>query len=343
MGKEADAVMTTAPLEKNTAPVLAEFPDTRPAGPQQDMDEYLAEHDTDDAAYGDFDEPEEPDETPEDAESEEAEVEPADAETEAAEQPAPKAEDEQDDTYSADEYEKALAAIRRDGLDPDSLRWGRKRLIEHGLKRSKFYADQQETYRTQQEQLKELKERAASAKELSGNATPADEPLDLNGALEPFRAELGEASAAALQKVLQTWHGNASAANKALRAELEQTQNIVVASLYESARGRVRERFPDIAKPDVWTKAVPRVRALMESGSYESLDDAITDVSKGLDLKDAQAAARQEKDERADAAKAKGTPTGSKRRAKTPPSAKTDQELETDMLDQIEKAHGWED
>lgn len=327
-----------APLEKNAAPVLAEFPGEKPAGPNKDMDEFLSERDADDAAYGEVDD----DETPEEAESDDAEVEPADAETKAKDEPAPKDEDEGDDTHSAADYEKALEAVRRDGLDPDSLRWGRKRLIEHGLKRAKFYADQQETYRTQQEQLKELKERAESAKESSGNATPDDEPLDLNGALEPFRAELGEESAKALGDVLKGERVRANAREKLLNERLDRAESLATIGLYESARDRLKGRFPSLGEEAKWLEVAQKAEGFMSTGDYPSIDAAIRDASKVLDLKDADAAAREEKDEKADAAKANGTPTGKSRRKK-PASAKTPDELETDTLAELEKAHGWDD
>lgn len=306
------------------------------------MDAFLAEHDADDSRYGaDFadEEPPAPKQSTPKAkpESKTPKDEPAKAESdEGVDEP----EAEGEEAVDAGDYEKALTAIRRDGLDPDSLRWGRKRLVEHGLKRAKFYATQENTWRETQEKLKAAEERAVQKKE-SGPATPTDEPFDLNGALEPFQQELGEESAKALAKALEATHGRSNARIKELEARLDQAQRIALMSLYESARGRLAGRFPQLADPETWQQVAHKAEGFVSTGNWDSVDAAVLDAAKIQGLEDADVARKRELEAKTNAARNKGSPTGKSRRQS--PATKSADDLEFEMLAELEAKHGYTD
>lgn len=316
------------------------------AAADANMDAFLAKHDADDSRYGaDYgDEAEAPAPAPKQAstpkakpESKATKDEPAQAESDGGEDE-PEAEGEE--AVDAGDYEKALTAIRRDGLDPDSLRWGRKRLVDHGLKRAKFYATQENTWRETQEKLKALEERAKQVKE-SGPATPTDEPFDLNGALEPFQQELGEESAKALAKALQAMQGKANARTKELEERLDRSERNALMSLFEAARGRLSGRFPALADQAAWIPVAQKAAAFMETGNWDSIDAAVLDSAKVSGLEDSEATKKRDEAAKVNAARNKGTPTGKSRR--TSPASKSADELELEALAEIEAKHGYVD
>ena len=314
------------------------------AAAEADMDAFLAKNDADDSRYGaELDD--EPSTTTRlgtpkaKPESKAPKDEPAQAESEGA---GDEPEAEGEEGVNAADYEKALAAIRRDGLDPDSLRWGRKRLVEHGLKRAEAYAKQESNWRELQEKYKAAEERANQKKESAGNATPTtDEPFDLNGALEPFRNELGEESAKALANALQVMHGRSTARTRELEEKLDQANRNALMSLFEAARGRLSGRFPALADHETWQGVGRKAASFMETGNWDSIDAAVLDAAKVNGLEDHDAERKREAAEKANAARNRGVPTGKSRRSA--PATKSDEQIEFESFAELEKKHGYTD
>ena len=83
---------------------------------------------------------------------------------------------EQPEPINGDEMEKALSALRRDGLPADVIeKMTNQEVLELGLKRSKVQADTDNAYRELQE-LKKSGEDTAEVVEESAPAEPAERP-----------------------------------------------------------------------------------------------------------------------------------------------------------------------
>jgi hypothetical protein len=242
-----------------------------------------------------------PDEAPEEAAPEEPE---APAEPVAEEQPdGDTAEGSEVEESSPDrgvaegDLERALSALRRDGLSKDVLEHlSDDQILELGLKRAKVQSDTDDVYR----ELQELraKESARESTEESGASEHTVEPtsdqpsqLDFSAAVQPFSEEFGADAGTALAGVLES-------VTAPLVQQLQSLHQIVLPVVLERTRASLGERFPGVSDDDAWGKVSQKAVRFWKSGDYESEADAWDDAARAVlgRPEDRQAAERLEKE-----------------------------------------------
>ena len=200
---------------------------------------------------------------------------------------------EEPQAFDADELERALTALRRDGLTKDLIdKMGDQEIVRLGQKRAKVQSDADNAYR----ELTELKKQQETAEESppeSPESEPADQPgqVDLAKAVEPFADIFGEEAAQALTQV-QT------AAMQTVEPRLEQMQQSVSTAmsmiediLLTASRTDLAERFPLLSADDAYGRVRERMASLVKTWEYTDIASLMSDASR-IEFSDEAAAAQ---------------------------------------------------
>lgn len=275
----ADTGLVEAP-EATEAPTSASEDFTLNIGVDDGDDDLLAQLDADEEAIG---------MTPEEVDVEAAPVEESDAQpqepSEGTEE-AP-AEDEESvdlDSVAEGELEKALSALRRDGLNKEVLdKMTEEEILALGLKRVKVQADTDDAFR----RLKEMEAEKESATEddqpESEPSEPTDQPelLDLDSAVEPFTDLFGEDAGEAIKGIqAATIKSLEDSVIMPMRQNMEQMGATLGRMMAQETRGRIAEEYPDIKQDGVFKAVQKRAQNLAANGGYETLDAVLWDAAR---------------------------------------------------------------
>ena len=240
----------------------------------------------------------------------------------------------------ADEFEKALSALKRDGLTKDLIeKMDDQEVLKVGLKRAKVQADADNTYRELSELKKQMETDPESRME-SSDSEPADQPtpVDLNSAVEPFSEIFGEEAAQALTQVQQ-------AAMQTFEPRLEQMQQgvstamaMIEGMLLKTARADLAERFPLMSDDDGFGRVRGRMDSLVKTGEYTDISNLMNDAAR-IEFSDEGAAAQADFKLQKMRQKAAGqmTPT---EKVSQPGAAMTDEDRDDALLTALESGMG---
>ena len=262
-----------------------------------------------------------------------------DTESEAA--PAePEEESEKPTTTDHDELERALSALRRDGLTKDVIdKMDDQEILKIGQKRAKVQADADNVYRELSELKKQMETDPESQAE-SPESAPADQPaaVDLTQAVEPFSEIFGEEAAQALTQAQQ-------AAMQTFEPRLEQMQQGVTTAmamiegmLLKASRADLADRFPLMSDDDGFGRVRERMDSLVKTGEYTDIGNLMTDAAR-IEFSDEGEAARADFKLQKLRQKSAGQMTPTEKVSK-PGAAMTDEDRDDALLDAIESGVG---
>ena len=247
---------------------------------------------------------------------------------------------EEPEAIDRDELEKALSALKRDGLTKELIdKMDDQEILDVGLKRAKVQADADNTYRELSELKKQMETDPESQAE-SSESEPADQPaaVDLAQAVEPFSEIFGEEAAQALTQAQQ-------AAMQTFEPRLEQMQQGVTTAmamiegmLLKASRADLAERFPLMSDDEGFGRVRERMDSLVKTGEYTDIGNLMTDAAR-IEFSDEGEAARADFKLQKLRQKAAGQMTPTEKASK-PGAAMTDEERDDALLDAIESGVG---
>lgn len=179
-------------------------------------------------------------------------------------------------TEESPELEKAITALRRDGLPKGLIeKMSNEEILDYGDKRSKVQGDTDEAYR----QLSELKKSQETAPESSEKsealAEPVDQPspVNLQDAVKPFADLFGDDAAQALQQVT-------AAALQPYVQQINMQQNVLEGFLMKEAKAELAEQYPSLDTDDGYERVSERMKSLVKSGEYSDIKELMSDASR---------------------------------------------------------------
>ena len=319
MSEEKEEVLT--PEAEVTEALTAAAPDEPNLF---DEDSWLTEND-----------PIEPDEVAQEAITPEAQA----KEPKPSEEPekAPEKSDE-----DREEYEGALNSLRLDGFDTADLEeLSEAKILQLGKKASKRQSKYSKALQDRADELKVLKEQVETTKTtepLSGEPT---EVTDLKQHLTALRETYGEELAGPLEKAFEAIVKKAEPeAPQPEEGVGEQTAyGLVMAA--ELSRQQLKERFPELSKPEVWQEVRNKADAL-NLGAYategktvfEVANDIVLDSIKIIGLEDIELKAKRQEAANTDRIRDNGQPETKSQL--TPPKAMSLEEQDDWALQQLE-------
>tara|TARA_Y100000004_G_scaffold186785_1_gene238724 strand:+ start:252 stop:1277 length:1026 start_codon:yes stop_codon:yes gene_type:complete len=270
----------------------------------------------------------------------------------AVESPEPVSETEVEETVSEDEdtetssepmseeYERAIAALRRDGVPESALEnMDDNAILEWGSKRAKVQADV-DGYGAK---VKELEDKlnnmqstdsAEETSEVEGQDQPQSQPAGLESLnqyksqiSEIFGDEAAEAVMSPLRDMIQQ------------TAQVLQQQQQAISQLHaenqirtlDAARSKLQERFPRLSDNSDYQKVVEGMQKLIKIGEYESVEDLMTDSYR---ISFANLAEQEAKKAEVNRMKNEGQPT-TQTNSKTPARSLSGEDREDAALDAI--------
>ena len=261
-------------------------------------------------------------------------------------------EDSDEDTETGsepktEEYEKALAALRRDGVpesaienmsDDDLLAWG--------AKRAKVQADV-DGYGAK---VKELEDRLNSALESDASdatsegegtdqAQPQPDPAtELNQYSTRISEIFGDEAAEAVMSPIRDLVDQTKAILQEHREAILSIQTDSTERLINDTRSRLQERFPRLANDSDFETVISGMKKLAAVGEYKSLDDLMTDSYR---VQFAKLAEQEAKKAEVDRMKDGGQPT-TQSQSKTPARSMSGEDREDAALDALLSGHGYD-
>tara|TARA_R100001530_G_scaffold43002_2_gene32735 strand:+ start:1091 stop:2074 length:984 start_codon:yes stop_codon:yes gene_type:complete len=240
------------------------------------------------------------------------------------------AREEPEVTEETPELEKALAALKRDGL-PTALieKMSNEEVLEYGEKRSKVQGDTDEAYRKLSE-LKKVQETAPENSEKSEvPAEPVDQPspVNLQEAVKPFADLFGDDAAEALQQVT-------AAAIQPYVQQINMQQNVLEGFLMKEAKAELTDQYPSLDTDDGYERVSERMKVLVKSGEYTEIRDLMSDASR-LVFADGDGPHGTNYQSKLAKSKASGQPTASGRSTVGGPPM-TEEERDDAILEMIE-------
>jgi len=260
----------------------------------------------------------------------------------------PVSEDTDTETSSeprSEDYEKAISALRRDGVPESALEnMDDNSILEWGSKRARVQADV-DGYGAK---VKELEDRLNNVQ----STDSAEETAEAVGEDQAQRQPAGLESLNQYRDKISDIFGDeaAEAVMSPFREMVQQTaqalqhQQQVIAQLYaenqhqtlNSTRSRLQERFPRLADDSDYQKVVEGMQKLIHVGEYNSVDDLMTDAYR---VSFAKLAEQEAKKEAVDRMKNNGQPT-TQTHTKTPTRSLGGEEREDAALDAILSGEG---
>jgi len=200
---------------------------------------------------------------------------------------------EQPEPIDGDEMEKALSALRRDGLPADVIeKMTNQEVIDLGVKRAKVQADTDNAYR----ELRELQESskqndAVKSDQDSEAAEPTEQPVlaNLDEAVKPFADLFGDDGAEALKAIQQ-------AAIAPLMGQIRGITNALGEYAAKDARRELADQFPQLSDDQAYGQVEERMGKLIKSGSYSSPRELMADAARLTFADDQRDAAKAYRD-----------------------------------------------
>ena len=235
-----------------------------------------------------------------------------------------------------DEMEKAISALRRDGLPKSVIeQMTDEQVIETGLKRAKVQSDTDDAFR----QLSELKNQTPveeeSGEESSSNAAPVDHPdsVDLDEAMTGFTEIFGEDAGGALKAPLKAamtpLHNRLEESGQQMQMMARQMEELLI----RDARRELSSKFPALEEQGKFESVRERMATLVKSGEYQDIPSLMSDASRIVFSDESADAVKASRNVR-DAHRANGQPTPASSRI--PAQALSFEEKEDAVLTALE-------
>lgn len=192
-----------------------------------------------------------------------------------------------------DDYERAMAALLRDGtprhiLDEEYER-NPDRFVEWGLKRAKVQSDG-DRFSQEHAELKakldatQQGEEQAEGEVTAGN-TPADQTQPATGFdVETQRAKIadifGEEAADAVLQPIKTLTEQLKSVIGQQQQRLFQISQMMEQKEVSSVRTQLQERFPQLADDDAFKGVREKMEVLAKTGQYNSYHDVMLDAAR---------------------------------------------------------------
>jgi hypothetical protein len=258
--------------------------------------------------------------------------------------------DEDTETRSepkTEEYEKALAALRRDGVPESAIEnMSDDDLLEWGAKRAKVQADV-DGYGAK---VKELEDRLNSTTETdASDATSEGEGTDqaqsqpdpvteMNQYSTRISEIFGDEAAEAVMSPIRDLVDQTKAIFQEHREAILSIQTDSTERLVSDTRSRLQERFPRLANDSDFETVIDGMQKLAAIGEYKSLDDLMTDSYR---VQFAKLAEQEAKKAEVDRMKDGGQPT-TQSQSKTPARSMSGEAREDAALDALLSGHGYD-
>lgn len=207
---------------------------------------------------------------------------------------APKAEaapvvDDDDDEQGEDDFERAKAALRRDGFtNKEFAHMERDRILAKGLKAIKRHERTDEAYRIAKGLQSQPVNGTEPAKAAASSPEPAPKPADFTPVLTKLKEKLAldDEGVSALNEFANLVGEHAA---KPLREELKQlkTQQTIekqgeLGRMLASAQAEVAESFPDLMDPDTFAEVLEEANAISGSKQFQRLTTPQARISASL-------------------------------------------------------------
>ena len=186
------------------------------------------------------------------------------------------AREEPEVTEESPDLEKALAALRRDGLPKGVVeKMTNEEILDYGDKRSKVQGDTDDAYRKLSELKKEQETAPENSEKSEVPAEPVDHPspVNLQQAVKPFADIFGDDAADALQQVT-------AAAIEPYVKQINMQQNVLEGFLMKEAKSELMDQYPSLAEDDGYERVTERMKTLVKSGEYSEVKELMSDASR---------------------------------------------------------------
>jgi DNA-binding NarL/FixJ family response regulator len=227
-------------------------------------------------------EPVEPEDSTEEFETSEPEVE---AETETVEE-TPVAE-------TGDDYERAMAALLRDGtprhiLDEEYER-NPNRFVEWGLKRAKVQSDGDRFSQEHAELKAKLDATQHEEGQVEGEVTAGNTPADQTQPANDFNVEtqrakiadiFGEEAADAVLQPIKSLTEELKVVLGQQQQRLFQISQMMEQKEVSSVRTQLQERFPQLADDEAFNTVREKMEVLAKTGQYNTYHDVMLDAAR---------------------------------------------------------------
>jgi len=233
-------------------------------------------------------------------------------------------------TEESPDLEKALAALRRDGLPKGVVeKMTNEEILEYGDKRSKVQGDTDDAYRKLSELKKEQETAPENREKSEVPAEPVDQPspVNLQQAVKPFADIFGDDAADALQQVT-------AAAIEPYVKQINMQQNVLEGFLMKEAKGELMDQYPSLAEDDGYERVTERMKTLVKSGEYSEVKELMSDASRLVFANGTVSHGNQNQNQLA-RSKSLGQPTANSRATVGGP-AMTEEERDDAILEMIE-------
>lgn len=233
-------------------------------------------------------------------------------------------------TADAEDYQKALTALRFEGLDSLAETLSREQLITAGLKLREKQTARDVTLAENAKRLKELEsklEATATGEPSSAEPTPEPDFTELDPVLGELSEEAGKALKGYIQKQAQLQAQRDQQFSQALMSAQAQAVQLQLDSL----RGRLGERFPGLREDASFGQVTEKMSLLSElisSGKYQadSAEQVMIDAARIVGLEEQRPDVKSA--QRLEEARQNGTPSPETKRSEQSKTRNADPESE---------------
>ena len=259
-------------------------------------------------------------------------------------------EDEDTETRSepmSEEYEKAIAALRRDGVPESALEnMDDSSILEWGTKRAKNQADV-DGYGAK---VKELEDKLNSAQSADGSEETSEgagtdqaqaQPettKELNQYKDRISDLFGDEAAEAVMSPIRDLVQQTKQILEDQRQAIASIQSDQQVRTLTETRSRLQERFPRLADDTDFGKVVEGMQKLAAIGEYDNIDELMTDSYR---VNFAKLAEQEAKKAQVDRMKDGGQPT-TQSQSSAPARSKGGEEREDAALDALLSGKGYD-
>ena len=239
------------------------------SAPEEELDAALMELDP-------FDDGEEPEQEEPEEEEHFEETDQVSEEPPATEEQVEVEEQPVEETTNQDTLEKAVTALKRDGLSASVIdKMTNSEIIELGEKRAKVQSDADNAYRELSELRKSKEMAQESETESPALAEPTDQPVPANvqEAIKPFAEIFGDDAAEALAAYSQ-------ASVQPLMQTLTAQSQMLEGMLMDAAKGQLQDRFPQLNDGEDYARVSTRMQSLAKTGEYSDVTSLMSDAAR---------------------------------------------------------------
>jgi Arc/MetJ-type ribon-helix-helix transcriptional regulator len=226
--------------------------------------------------------------------AEQEEAEPSEPEaTDEADEPAEESTPEPKSDNQGDDYERAMAALQRDGtprhiLDEEYDR-NPDRFVEWGLKRAKVQSDGDRFSQEHAELKSQLEQTQQGGEQTEGGVQAGNTPeTQAQPAMHPDLATqknriaeiFGDEAAEAVWKPMESLAQSMSGIIQQQEMRLVQLSQMVEQKELASVRSNLQERFPQLTDDKQFEQVKEKMTALVKTGQYDTYSDVMLDAAR---------------------------------------------------------------